>query len=94
MKAWKIIAVTAFAFIAAALITTSALAYHPSGQGINGSYGSNGAAQGLMGGMMGGSMRGSMRSGYSQYGNYTSHGGYPQQYGSWTGGCGMRNWCP
>jgi hypothetical protein len=90
MKAWKIIAVTAFAFIAVALITASALVYTAAGQGMSGLYGSNGAAQGSKGGMM----RGPMGCGYSQYGIYTSSSGYPQQYGSCTGGCGMRNGLP
>jgi hypothetical protein len=88
MKAWKIIAVIAFALIAVALITTSALAYYPSGHGISGSFGSNGAAQGSNGGMMRGPMRGPMGWGYSQYSNYTASSG------SWTGGCGMRNGWP
>jgi hypothetical protein len=64
------------------------------GQGISVSNGSNGAAQESNGGMMGGPMRGLMGSGYSQYSNYTSSGGYAQQYGSCAGGCGMRNGLP
>jgi len=90
MKAWKIIAVAAFAFIAVALITTSALAYTAAGQGMSGFYGSNGTAQGPKGGMMGGLMK----CGNSQYGNYTSSSGYPQQYSSCPGGYGMRNGLP
>ena len=90
MKVWKIIAVTAFAFIAVALITTSALAYSAAGQGMSGLYGSNGVAQGSKGGIM----RGPMGCGYSQYTNYTSSAGYSQQYGSCPSGCGMRNGLP
>jgi len=89
MKAWKLVAVAAFAFVAVALIATSALAYTAAGQGMNGSYGSNGAAQVSKGGMM----SGRMGCKYSQYDNYTSSGGYPQQYGC-TGSCGMRNGLP
>jgi hypothetical protein len=94
MKAWKIFAVIAFAFIAVALITTSALAHYPSGQGISGSYGSNGAAQGSNSGMMRGPMQGPMGWGYSPSSVYPQQNSTEGQYGSWAGGCGMRNGRP
>jgi hypothetical protein len=100
MKAWRTIAVAALAFIAVALITTTALAYNAAGQGTNGSYGGYGAAQRSGSGMMHGYMTGPMGCVYSQYSNYTSFNGSQQQnsnprdYGSCTGGCGMRNGWP
>jgi hypothetical protein len=102
MKAWKIITVAALSVIAVAMIATTAFAYYSNGQG---TYTSNGSsvsatAQERMGSMMHRSMRGQMGWGYSQYSNYASSSGYPQQnstpqqYGSMVGGCGMRNRWP
>jgi len=91
VKAWKAVALAAFAFIAVALMATTALAYNAAGQTTNGPNGGYGATQESAGGMLHGSMGGQMGYGYSQYINSTSSGGYPQQYGSCTGGCGMRN---
>jgi len=100
MKAWKAIALAAFASIVLALIATTAVAYNAAEQTTNGPNGGYVAVQASRGGMMYGAMGGLMRLGYSQCRNDTSSNGGPQQssnsgqYGSWTCGCGMRNDAP